>query len=97
MATAPLAQINITDTGLSAAGKGMRLGEIRAAIPELEAACNRAIDASEAFGDLCKLIGLQASVDPSVIKTFVAARCNDRIKKTADKAEQLDLLFSEIE
>ncbi len=89
--------INITDTGLEAVGKGMRLGEIRAAIPDLEAACNAAMERAEVFTDLCKLVGLKAGTDPSVIKTFITARCNDRVKKTEMKAEQLQILFSELE
>ncbi|MCR4297479.1 MAG: hypothetical protein NUV75_01815 [Gallionella sp.] len=73
----------------------MHLNEIRVAIPELEAACNRAIEAGDEFGEPCKLVGLKAGTDPAVIKTFIAARCNDRVKKTESKAEQLSILFDE--
>ena len=90
-------QINITESGMAAVGKGMHLNEISAAIPELEAACNHSIEAAESFGDLCKLVGLKAGADPSVVKTFIVARCNDRVKKTENKAEQLSILFDECE
>ena len=88
--------INITGEGLSAAGKGMRLNEIRTAIPELEAACNAAIERAEIFTDLCKLVGLKAGTDPAVVKSFISARCKDAVRKTEDKAEQLSILFDEI-
>ena len=89
--------INITDKGLSALGKGMRVNEIRMAIPELEAACNAAVEYAERFNDLCKLIGLKAGTDPAVIKTFITARCNERVAKVEARAEQLSILFDEIE
>ncbi|MDO8595932.1 MAG: hypothetical protein Q7R45_04830 [Sulfuricaulis sp.] len=88
--------INISDKGLRAAGNGMRLAEIRAALPELEAACNRAIEAAEDFGTLCQLVGLKAGTDPAVVKAFVSARCKETVAKAEAKAEQLSLLFSEI-
>ena len=81
---------------LQALGAGMRLAEIRIALPELEAACNRANEAAEDFTNLCKLVSLKASVDASVVKTFVTARVNETVAKTERKAEQLGLLFDEI-
>ena len=96
MSVAPVPQITITDTGMSALSKGMHLSEIRGAIGELEAACNRAIEANEDFTAICQLKALQGGVDPAVLKTFITARCNDRVKKTENKAEQLSILFDEI-
>lgn len=89
--------INISEAGLNSVSKGMRLGEIRAAIPELEAACNAAIERAEIFTDLCKLVGLKAGTDPAVVKSFISARCKDSVRKTEDKAEQLSILFDEID
>lgn len=89
-------QINISESGMSSLSKGMRLNEIRTAIPELEAACNAAIERAEIFTDLCKLVGLKANVDGAVVKTFISARCKDSVQKTEDKAQQLEILFSEI-
>ena len=74
----------------------MHLTEIRNAIPQLEAACNRAIEVNDEFTHLCKLIALKGGTDPGVLKTFITARCNDRVMKTEAKAEQLQILFSEI-
>ena len=85
-----------TEKGFTAAMGGMRLNEIRTAIPELEAACNRANDASEDFTNLCKLIALKAGADAGVISTFIKARVNETAAKTERKAEQLGLLFDEI-
>lgn len=96
MAEASQTVINISGAGLQAAGNGMNLKEIRTALPELEAACNRAIEAAEDFGTLCQFIGLKAGTDPSVVKAFVSARCKETVAKSENKAEQLSLLFSEI-
>ena len=85
-----------SEKGFTAAMGGMRLNEIRTAIPELEAACNRLNDASEDFTNLCKLVALKAGADASVVKTFITARVNETAAKTERKAEQLGLLFDEI-
>jgi hypothetical protein len=88
---------NLSVSNFAARQKGMHLSEIKAALPELEAACNRAIEASEAFSDLCTLIGLKAHTDAAVVKTFVTARCKDTEAKNLNKAEQLQILFGEFE
>ena len=88
--------INITSQGLSSVAKGMHLNEIRTAIPELEAACNHAIEAAEDYDNVCKLIALKAGTDAAVVKTFITARCKENVAKTENKAEQLSILFNEI-
>lgn len=88
--------INVSMKGLEAVGKGMHLNEIRSALGELEAACNRAIDAAEDYDNVCKLVALKAGTDAAVVKTFVTARCKENVAKTENKAEQLSILFNEI-
>jgi hypothetical protein len=88
---------NLSVSNFAAHQKGMHLSEIKSALPELEVACKVAIEASERFSDLCTLIGLKAHTDAAVVKTFVTARCKDTEAKTANKAEQLQILFGEFE
>ena len=78
-----------------ALGAGINLSEIRKAIPELEAACNRKIEAVEDFADKIKIVGLSFGIIPSVLSQYIVARCTDTVKKKAQSAEQLSLLFGE--
>ncbi len=75
----------------------MKLGEIRDSMPQLEAACNAKTEVAEAFADLCKLVALKAGVNPAVLATYITAMCNGTDKKKAAQAEQLALLFDELE
>jgi hypothetical protein len=88
--------IHVTDKQLSALSQGIKLGEIHAAIPELEAACNSKIMTSERFADLVKLVALKSGVSAPVLSTYITAVCNDTLKKKQKYTEQLALLFEEL-
>ena len=94
--TAPDLSIHITDKQLSAISKGIKISEIRAAVPELEALCNRKIAVSEDFANLVKLIALKAGISAPVLNTYITAVCNDTLRKKELQTEQLSLLFSEL-
>ena len=87
---------NVTPGKVKAQQLGMKLNEIREAIPELEAACNRKIEAGEDFANMVKLVALKAGLDASVLSTYITARCNDTLAKKEKQAEQLTILFDEI-
>ena len=87
------AQLHALTKGLSL---GIKISEIKAACPELEAACNRKIDAAENFANLCKLIALKSGMDASVLSTYITAVCNETLEKKEKQAEQLTLLFEEM-
>jgi len=93
---APDLTVHVTDKQLSAMAQGIKLAEIRSAIHELEAACNRKIEANEDFQNVVKLVALKAGVNPSVLATYVTAVCNDTLKKKEAQTEQLALLFDEL-
>ena len=92
----PVTYENFTPAKISALRLGIKLSEIRAAIPELEAACNRKIDASENFANLCKLVALKSGIDASVLSTYINAVCNETLAKKENQANQLTLLFEEM-
>ena len=93
MSAQPDLTIHVTDRGLSALSKGIKLAEIRTAMPQLEAACYAKIETAEAFADLCKLVALKAGVNASVLATYITAVCQDTLKKKEAQVEQLSLLF----
>jgi len=75
---------------------GIKISEIKAACPELEAACNRKIDAAENFANICKLVALKSGIDASVLSTYITAVCNETLAKKEKQSEQLALLFEEM-
>jgi len=81
---------------LSELSKGIKLSEIRTAIPELEAKCNAKIEVAEDFANLVKLVALKAGINPTVLATYITAVCNDTLKKKEMQTEQLTLLFEEL-
>ena len=88
---------NIIDAAqVKALGMGINHPAISKALPELEAACNRKIEAQEDFKNVIQVCALQAGLLPGVLSQYVVARCTDSVKKKARSAEQLCLLFSEI-
>lgn len=89
-------EVHITDAGLHAMAKGIRLSEIRGATDKLEALCTAKIDAAEDFANAVKLAALQGGVDASVLSTYITAKVNDTLKKKQNQAEQLALLFDEL-
>lgn len=88
--------INITAGQLSSLAKGIKLAEIRTAMPELEAACNAKIEVAEQFSDMVKLVALKAGVNPSVLATYITAACQDTLAKKEAQTEQLSILFEEL-
>lgn len=76
--------------------KGIKLAEIRSAIPELEAKCNAKIELSEDFANCVKLVALKAGINATVLATYITAVCNDTLKKKEMQTEQLTLLFEEL-
>lgn len=88
--------VHVTTGQMSAMAKGIKLSEIRDAIPQLEALCNHKIEAADEFSDLCRLVALKAGVNQSVLATYITAVCNDTLKKKEAQVEQLSLLFEEL-
>lgn len=86
----------ITPAALSNVSAGIKLSEIREAIPQLEAAYNAKVEVAEAFGDLCKLVAQRAGISPSLLGMYIAAVCNDTIERKQAQMEQLSLLFEEL-
>lgn len=89
-------EVNTTMGRIHAAGMGIKLNEIRDSAPQLEAACNRKLEAAEDFANAIKLIALKAGIDATVLSTYITAVCNDTLKKKQNQAEQLSLLFDEL-
>ena len=92
----PSLTVHVTDRQMSAAAKGIKLGEIRGASPKLESLCDAKISAAEDFANAVKLAALQAGVDASVLSTYITAKVNDTLRKKQNQAEQLTLLFEEL-
>ena len=92
----PHLTVHVTDQGLSAAARGMKLSEIRVATDELERLCTRKIDAAEDFSNAVKLAALKSNIDASVLSTYITAKVNDTLKKKQNQAEQLSILFDEL-
>ena len=89
-------KVDTTIGRMQALSKGIKLNEIIAAVPELEARCKMKIEAGERFADLVKLVALKSGIDASVLSTYITAVCNDTLKKKQNQAEQLSLLFDEL-
>lgn len=88
--------IHTTDRLLSAAAKGIELAKVREGMNNLETLCHAKIAAADAFKDACKAVGEKSRVDASVIATYVTAIVRDKLEENRAKAEQLELLFSEM-
>ena len=69
---------------------------IRDSLDELEVACQRKIDMSNAYLDAVKAVARKACIEPSVLAAFVNAHVKDTIEDQQKKAEQLSFLFDEI-
>lgn len=85
-----------TNRKLLAAAKGQEVDVVRTALRQLESLCKKKIDAAEDFKEACKAVGQRARIDGGVIATYVNARVKEDMEKTRGKAEQLELLFSEL-
>lgn len=89
------AHITITGTQFKALSQGINLSAIRTAIPELEALCNRKIEAAKDFDEAITVQAIKAGLLKGVLSQYIAARCNDTVSKKAQSAQQLSFLFSE--
>ena len=85
----------ITQTELRALGAGVNLTEIRRCIGELEALANAKIEAAEQYNDAVTMAAIKCGVIKSVLAQYINARVTDTVKKKAQSAEQLSLLFGE--
>ena len=74
---------------------GMNLTEIRRCIGELESLANAKIAAAEQFDDAITMAAIKCGVIKSVLSQYINARVTDTVKKKAQSAEQLSLLFGE--
>ena len=89
--------MDMTDSvDVKALGMGINKTALEKALPELESACNRKIEAAEDFKTIVQVVALSAGILPGVLSQYVTARCNDSVKKKATSAEQLSFLFAEI-
>ena len=89
---------HVTDKAqVRALAAGINLTALRGSISLLEAACNRKIEAQEDFKNGIQVAALTVGVLPGVLSQYIVARCTDSVKKKARSAEQLSLLFGEIE
>lgn len=75
----------------------IKLDPLRDALPELERACHRKIDAADDFSKACEAAALKAGLDPAVVKSYVTARVRDKLDEYEKKSTQLVLLFEEID
>lgn len=94
---APIATIELqtTDRKLAAVAKGIKLGEVRGAISELETLCHHKIAASDAFSDACKRVAEKSGMKAAAISAYVTSIVRDKLEDNREKAEQLSLLFEE--
>lgn len=93
----PHATIHVTDRQFAAAAKGISLGAIRGSLDELCDLCQKKIDAGENFKVACKAVAEKSRVDATVIAQYVTALVRDKMEEMASKAEQLELLFTELD
>ena len=74
---------------------GINLSEIKSSIGELEAVCNRKIEAAEDFKNAIQVVAIKAGLLPGVLSQYIIARVTDSVKKKTRSAEQLSFLFGE--
>lgn len=93
----PHVSIHVTDRLFAAAAKGISLGAIKDSLDELRDLCQKKIDASENFKTACKAVADKSRIDATVIAQYVTALVRDKMEEMAGKAEQLELLFTELD
>ena len=84
------------NTQVRALSFGVNITALRGSIQELEQSCLRKIDAAEEFRNGVQVAALTCGILPGVLQQFIVARVNGTVKKKAQSAQQLDLLFGEI-
>ena len=75
--------------------RAIRPDEIRQALPDLRAQCQRAIDAAESFRDAAKAVAARAGIEPAALTAYVRAVVTDKLKAQKTRAEQMTLLLEE--
>lgn len=93
----PQVTINVTDRMFAATAKGIQLGAIQNSLEELRDLCQKKIDAGENFKVACKAVAEKSRIDATVIAQYVSALVRDKMEEMAGKAEQLELLFTELD
>ena len=79
-----MTDLNVTDAAMTTAlGQGINLTKLRKSLPELEAACNRKIEAQEDFKNLIQVAAINAGIIPGVLSQYIIAVCNDTVAKKA--------------
>lgn len=74
----------------------MNTEAISVSMSELETAWTKKHDAGEDFKTLCEAVAVKAQCEPSVLKTYISARMQDKLDAQAKKAEQLGFLFDNL-
>lgn len=89
------ASITVTSAELRALGQGLNLTALRGRIGHLEALCNRKNETATEFKEAVQVAAIECGLIPGVLTQYIAARCSDTVRKKAQSAEQLSLLFGE--
>lgn len=87
----PAEQIEITKLDIV---RGSLTQEV---IHELELTYRRKVDLSNAFSDACDHQAQKAGIHSSVLKAWIKARVEDKEAEHKSKAEQLQMLFDELD
>lgn len=74
---------------------GMNITEIRKSIGELESLANAKIQAAEQYDEAITVAAIKCGCIKAVLSQYINARVTDTVKKKAQSAEQLSLLFGE--
>lgn len=88
--------VKTTLNAMKAVSGGFKVTEVEKTLPDLEAQCQRAIDAQASFTDACKATAERSGIEPGVLKSFVSAKVKDTLEKQRTKAEQMQLLLEEV-
>ena len=90
--------INITDTHLYAAAKGINLHALsESAMGNLRVLCEAKIAAAEVFADACKAVAEKANLQPAALSGYINAVVREKIEQAEEKSQQLALLFDELQ
>lgn len=79
-----------------AADKAVNLNEIERSLEGLEGLYRRKKTAAEDFNEAVKAVAEKANIDKAALTAFVGARVGEKFQDVKKKAEQMDLLFTEV-
>ncbi len=86
------------DTALAkAVGDAIKLTEVKRALPELRALCQRKIDAQDSFREAVKAVAEKAGMNAQALSAYVTAVVRGKEDEHHERARQLDLLFEEFD